>query len=58
MKAGVIDVAMGGGRRHFLPKEVTDEEGKTGKRTDGRNLIEEAKAIGAQYVYDDATAAS
>jgi alkaline phosphatase len=55
MKAGVVDVAMGGGRRHFLPTDVTDEEGKTGKRTDGRNLIDEAKAIGAQYVHDDAT---
>ena len=53
MKAGVIDLAMGGGRAHFLPKEVTDTEGKTGKRTDGRNLVEEAKALGAQVVFGD-----
>jgi alkaline phosphatase len=58
MKAGVIDVALGGGRRHFLPKEVTGEEGKGGKRSDGRNLIEEAKALGAQYAWDDKTAAA
>ncbi|WP_299594083.1 alkaline phosphatase [uncultured Microbulbifer sp.] len=35
-----IDVIMGGGRRSFLPKEVTDLEGNTGKREDGVNLID------------------
>lgn len=55
MKAGVVDIALGGGRRHFLPKDVKGEEGKGGKRTDGRNLIEEAKALGAQYVWNDET---
>lgn len=53
MKAGVIDIALGGGRAHFLPKEVTDAEGKTGKRTDGRNLVDEATAAGAQVVFGD-----
>lgn len=53
MKSGEVDVAMGGGRRHFIPVELTDEEGKTGRRTDGRNLIEEAMAEGADYVFDD-----
>jgi alkaline phosphatase len=53
MKAGVIDIALGGGRAHFLPKDVTDAEGKTGKRTDGRNLVEEAKSLGAQVVFGD-----
>ncbi len=52
MKAGRIDFAMGGGRRHFIPKDVTDEEGKGGKRTDSRNLIEELKAAGVQYAWD------
>ncbi len=51
MKAGVIDVAMGGGRGHFLPKGVKDVEDKEGKRTDGRDLVEEAKAAGAQVVF-------
>lgn len=36
-----LDVAMGGGRRHFLPREITDSEGLPGKRGDKRNLIEE-----------------
>ncbi len=50
MKAGTVDVAMGGGRRHFITTYVTDAEGQSGKRTDGRNLAEEAQEIGAQYV--------
>ncbi|MBL8908410.1 MAG: alkaline phosphatase [Rhizobiales bacterium] len=38
-----FEVALGGGRQHFLPKETADpeDEGKTGTRTDGRNLTEE-----------------
>lgn len=32
---------MGGGRNKMIPKDVKDDEGKVGKRTDGRNLIEE-----------------
>jgi len=55
MKSGLVDLAMGGGRRHFLPEDVVDEEEKSGRRTDGRNLLEEAKALGAQYAWDDAT---
>lgn len=41
-----IDVAMGGGRRHFLPRTSADPEfdGKTGRRADGRNLIAEWQA--------------
>ncbi len=50
MKAGTIDLAMGGGRRHFITTDVTDAEGKTGSRTDGRNLVTEAQDIGARYV--------
>ena len=38
-----IDVVLGGGRRHFLP----GDDG--GRRTDGRNLIEEMQAAGYQY---------
>lgn len=38
-----IEVAMGGGRRSFLPREMADPEdpGRTGERTDGRNLTAE-----------------
>ncbi len=37
------EVAMGGGRRNFLPADMDDPEnaGKTGKRADGRDLTKE-----------------
>ena len=50
-----IDVIMGGGRRGFLPTEVTDHEGAPGKREDGRNLVQEWKnryPQGAVYIED------
>jgi alkaline phosphatase len=53
MKAGVIDVAMGGGRGHFLPTDVTDEENGNGRRTDGRNLVQEFMDMGGQYAWND-----
>ncbi|MAS45501.1 MAG: alkaline phosphatase [Rhodobacteraceae bacterium] len=56
MNSGLIDVALGGGRRHFLPKETTDPEGKTGRRKDGKDLVAEITAGGAQYVWNDETA--
>ncbi|MFS1525113.1 alkaline phosphatase [Microbulbifer sp. 2304DJ12-6] len=55
-----IDVAMGGGRRNFLPAEETDLEGEKGRRADGRNLIREWQArygdgvTNAIYVEDSA----
>ena len=55
MKSGEVDLALGGGRRHFLPDTVEDGEGKSGKRTDGRNLVEEATSAGAKFAWDDAT---
>ncbi|TFF20583.1 alkaline phosphatase [Jiella endophytica] len=57
MKAGVIDLAMGGGRRHFIDKSITlsEEENTKGKRTDGKNLIDEAKAAGAEYAWNTET---
>lgn len=54
MQAGTVDIAMGGGRTHFAPEGATVDEGAEGSRTDGRNLIEEAKAAGVQYAADDA----
>ncbi|WBU59746.1 alkaline phosphatase [Paracoccus albus] len=56
--AGTIDFVMGGGRRHFLPNGITDEEGNDGRRTDDRNLIEEIEGKGWQYVWNDETAAA
>ncbi|MGE3298330.1 MAG: alkaline phosphatase [Porticoccaceae bacterium] len=36
-----IEVALGGGRREFLPDDAISAEGTPGKRTDGRNLAQE-----------------
>lgn len=51
-----IDVAMGGGRSNFLPQTVNDpeEEDRTGRREDGRNLVEEwtSKSDNHVYVWD------
>ncbi|XP_014481614.1 PREDICTED: alkaline phosphatase, tissue-nonspecific isozyme-like isoform X2 [Dinoponera quadriceps] len=53
-----INVVLGGGRRHFVPKVTLDPEepDKEGRRLDGRNLIEEwsrnyrLRSIPARYV--------
>ena len=58
VKAGTLDFVMGGGRQHFLPNGITDDEGAEGRRTDDRNLVEEIKADGWQYVWNDETAAA
>ncbi len=54
-----IEVAMGGGRRHFLPKDAAynspdASSTQEGDRTDGRNLIAEWQAAYPQgaYIYD------
>ena len=57
MTSGMVDVALGGGRRFFIGEEITDEESKTGRRKDGANLIQEAQDAGIQYAWDDETAA-
>ncbi len=59
-----FEVAMGGGRRHFIPKdeafnvEKPAESGAEGDRTDGRNLPEEwltkYAAMDVEYVTDQA----
>ncbi len=56
MQSGTIDLAMGGGRRSFLPDGLEPPEGGTGRRKDGRNLIEESIAAGVQYAFDTETA--
>ncbi|PID62770.1 MAG: alkaline phosphatase [Gammaproteobacteria bacterium] len=54
-----IEVVMGGGRRHFLPKDAKfnsadNKKEIEGKRTDGRNLIDEwqAKHPDGKYIMD------
>jgi alkaline phosphatase len=44
-----IDVVLGGGRRHFLPKATAGSS-----RSDERNLVDEMKAKGYTYVDDRA----
>lgn len=56
MKAGTIDLAMGGGRRYFLGENDATEEGGKGRRKDGVNLIEAAREAGFQYAWNSATA--
>ncbi|XP_049865248.1 membrane-bound alkaline phosphatase-like [Pectinophora gossypiella] len=51
-------VILGGGRREFINETMVDEEGFNGRRTDGRNLIEEwqndksARKFTQQYVWN------
>lgn len=54
MKAGTIDIALGGGRRNFFVKsdDIKDDEGKGGRRNEG-DLIQAAKDMGVVYVWDD-----
>lgn len=48
-----IEVVFGGGRSHFLPTQVIDADGSRGKRTDGRDLIQEyQQRSGGQVVQD------
>ena len=52
-----IDVALAGGRAHFLPKEITDpEDDSTGAREDGRDLTAEwvAKSDDHTFVWNKA----
>jgi alkaline phosphatase len=49
LQSGTVDIAMGGGTAAFLPTGVKDKDGKEGKRTDGRNLVEEVKAMGGEF---------
>ena len=51
MENGVIDLAMGGGRRHFMTTDATDAENSTGVREDGQNLVQMAvDNLNASYV--------
>lgn len=52
MVSGEVDLALGGGRRNFLPSDVEDQEGKAGRRDDARNLVKEARNAGMQYAWN------
>ncbi len=49
-----LDLILGGGRQFFVPTTMTDEEGGTGSRTDGRDLRAEFQAAGYSYVWNAA----
>ena len=51
-----VDVVLGGGRAMFMPTSAVDPEGGTGRRRDGRNLVEEWLAAGEErrFVFDQA----
>ncbi|SMC81532.1 alkaline phosphatase [Fulvimarina manganoxydans] len=55
MKAGVVDIALGGGGGMFFSEGANTEGAYKAKRTDGKNLVENATDAGAQYVYDATT---
>jgi len=46
-----VDVILGGGEIHYLPVGTVGRFGREGVRTDGRNLIAEAEAMGYTVVY-------
>ncbi|HOI31054.1 MAG TPA: alkaline phosphatase [Melioribacteraceae bacterium] len=46
-----VDVIMYGGEEWLLPKGTSGFHTKSGKRTDGLNLIEEAKNLGYKVIY-------
>lgn len=47
-----VNVLFGGGENYYLPDTETGNYPATGKRTDARNLINEAVSSGYTYVYD------
>ncbi|HYO96586.1 MAG TPA: alkaline phosphatase, partial [Polyangiaceae bacterium] len=47
-----LDLMLGGGRQFFVPSTVTDEEGGTGSRSDGRDLRAEFQSAGYSYVWN------
>lgn len=55
MTSGELDVAMGGGRRNFVPEGAATEEDGTGVRRDRRHLINEASQQGIRYAWNRET---
>ena len=52
------DVILSGGEEWFLPQESAGRHVKAGRRTDGRNLVADAKLRGYTIVYDAAELAA
>ncbi|MBY6006560.1 alkaline phosphatase [Salipiger bermudensis] len=54
MKSGLIDLAVGGGARYFVPKDSPTANGGAGHRPDGLDLVAEAKDAGIQFASNKA----
>ena len=52
MKNGIVDVALGGGRRHFVPRRALDVINHTARRKDKRNLLKDMKDSGFLVLSD------
>ncbi|NDV02034.1 alkaline phosphatase [Pseudoroseicyclus tamaricis] len=55
LESGLVDLALGGGGRYFFPEDVTGDEGYAGRRTDGRNIVEEVTGMGGQFAWNAET---
>ena len=55
MQAGVIDLAMGGGRRYFVPTGTPTDEGGDGHRPDGIDYVRQSMDAGVQYAWNTET---
>ncbi|WP_220759809.1 MULTISPECIES: alkaline phosphatase [unclassified Shewanella] len=53
-ESDALTVALGGGRRNFIPQDTTDGEGKTGRREDGLDLTQSwtDSLSNSAYVWD------
>lgn len=51
--ASGMDVAMGGGYKFFVAKNRTTPFGGKGKRSDGRDLVRESRALGYAFVNNE-----
>ena len=54
MKAGTVDIALGGGSRYFVPEGTATANGGKGHRKDGTDLIAAAKEAGIQFASNKA----
>lgn len=52
MTSGLVDIALGGGSRYFVPKGEQTPNGGTGHRPDGQDLLAVARDAGVQYASD------
>ncbi|MCA0919629.1 alkaline phosphatase [Pseudooceanicola nanhaiensis] len=49
MTSGMLDIALGGGARYFVPKGTATPNGGSGHRADGADLLTAAADAGIQY---------